>query len=63
LVNADGTNIVISWPINGSDNAMLQESSDFIHWTNCEVTVVPLGTNNTVTIAPNDSKEFYRLIR
>lgn len=62
-VNADGTNIVISWPINGSDNAMLQESSDFIHWTNCEVTVVPLGTNNTVTIAPNDSKEFYRLIR
>jgi alpha-galactosidase len=55
-------NAIISWTTNSAVSAILQESADLIHWTNTVVPVVVQGGSNTVTIAPQNQAQFYRLM-
>jgi hypothetical protein len=61
-VNGNGNDIVISWPVGGAQNAVLQESSDFTAWTNSQVEILLDGPSNFVTVTPTNSFKFYRLV-
>jgi hypothetical protein len=53
---------VISWTTNVQAGAILQQSSNLIHWADTLFPVVVQGASNTVTVAPQNQAQFYRLI-
>ncbi len=60
-ISGNGTDFVISWPINAAAGSVLQESIDLLTWTNVPATVVSTGSGNVVTVMGQNAQRFYRL--
>jgi hypothetical protein len=65
VITRSASNIVLSWPTN-ADNFHVEDSSSLIapiSWQSNATSIVPNGTNYTVTEPSTNSTRFYRLKR
>jgi len=63
-IERNGQNIVLSWPVNGTDGFVLESAAGLespIDWTPVSEAVVIQGANNTVTVAISGTETFFRL--
>lgn len=62
-IQANSSGFTLAWPTNAAPGVILQVSQDLLAWTNATDLIVVSGTNRTVTIAPQNTRQFYRLAR
>lgn len=61
-----GGDVVLAWPIDGSDGFVLESIGDFDDpggWQPMAEPVVVQGPNNTVTVGGTDGRRFFRLVK